>query len=133
MKLYSPVIITPRLMAGLRTEGLTVSIERSDRPMRDGRVRFFYALDFDDGLEYERDDLSSPGFRPETQNGLCALLSFMSAAVERARYKTYEGSDDEPIFSEEVDQRLSEFGDAIEMWQYEFEMAEENDQRLIEE
>ena len=56
MKILSPCIITPRLMAGVHVGNGFISIDYSPFPGREGRQRYFYAVDVD-GQSFEDSDL----------------------------------------------------------------------------
>ena len=85
-----PIVITNRLMAGVRIgvrrgDG-DISIGYSDRPGTEGRVRYEYWIDLDDGTEYHGDDLQSGCQGGSLQEGLQSLLSFLDACGEAYGY-----------------------------------------------
>lgn len=82
MVLLSPVVITPRLLPGVKIGGGFVAIEKDG--MREGRTRYRYYLD-DGELAYSSNDLSSGVGGGTLQEGLNSLLSFLSAAGKLAR------------------------------------------------
>jgi hypothetical protein len=116
MYLHSPVFIGPRLRPSLKLGDATLSIDYSDRPGRQGRTRYTYALDLADGREYEGNDLES-GFNGGTlQEGFVSFLSFMAHAAESYGYRLShpELSADESSFPEWIEAWAFEHSDAIE-------------------
>lgn len=99
MKLTAPIIITPRLMAGLQIGNGTISIDYSDRPGDGTRTRYRYFIDLD-GHEHDNDDLQSGCQGGTLQEGLASLLSFLIAAGESYDYFTRTGreSDNAGLF-----------------------------------
>jgi hypothetical protein len=90
MKLHAPIIITPRLMAGVVVADGYVSI-RFDGETGDGRARCFYAIDTPN-CEHEARDLKSGVGDGTLQGMLDNLLIFMSAAGDRYEYaRRFEG------------------------------------------
>lgn len=79
IRITQPVIITPRLLPGVRVGDGFVSVQRHARRQPDGRFVFSYFIDFRGG-EHSGDDLTSP--RPDLQEALATTLTFLSAASE---------------------------------------------------
>ena len=80
MKLKDPIIITARLLPGVRIGNAFVSIEYSPRPGKEGRTRYLYHIDLPGGGSYHGDDLQSGCQGGNLQQGMESLLSFLSAA-----------------------------------------------------
>lgn len=85
--LHHPFEISPRLLPALRVGGAFISIEYSDRPGDDGRVRYQWYIDLDAGEEFSGDDLQSGCQGGSLQQGMESLLSFLGAAAESYRSK----------------------------------------------
>jgi len=83
LTLQSPVIITSRLLPGLQIGDGTISIEYAGGT-DDNRQRYRYYVDLRDGTEVIGDDLCSPVGGGTLQDGLEALLGFLSAYAEMA-------------------------------------------------
>lgn len=100
MRLYRPVCITPRLLAGVQVDGASVSIGYAQRPGSGGRVRYRYCIDLPDGTAHEGDDLHSGCQGGSLQAGLACLLSFLSACGESAAYalRTGRGGENADLF-----------------------------------
>lgn len=90
MKLSEPLLITPRLMPGVRIGDAFISIEYSRRPGRGGRMRYRYYIDAP-GFEHTDDDLQSGAQGGSLVDGLKSLLSFLSACAESRRYGRAHG------------------------------------------
>ncbi|NCC40916.1 MAG: hypothetical protein EOM21_16005 [Gammaproteobacteria bacterium] len=131
MKLHEPFSISARLMAAVKVGGLTISIDYSNRPGDEHRTRYFYALDFADGTEYEADDLQSGNVGdPGLQYGMESLLGYIEHAAEHYRYHMRDLEAYEPVFTEEIDELLYGLNaDEISMLRDEIE----NTDNLIEE
>lgn len=86
MELRNPVIITPRLQAGVAIrqgeEIAFVSIDYSKRNGDSGRTRYVYTIDMPDGQTYSGSDLQSGCQGGSLQEGLESLLAFLSGAGE---------------------------------------------------
>lgn len=94
--LRPPLVITPRLMPGAPVGDGHLSIGYSDRPGDGGRTRYQYAIDATDpdggeALEYEAHDLQSGASGGDLQEGLSALLSFLTSAAESVDYERRTG------------------------------------------
>lgn len=106
MKLNPPLIITSRLLPGLRVPAhgsLTeISIEIAG-DTRDGRTRYRYYIDSPD-FEYTSDDLKSGCQGGDLQEGLSSLLSFLGAAAESCAYRLRTGrtGENEDLFPANV-------------------------------
>ena len=93
MQLQSPVLITSRLLPGVRVGGGTISITYSDREGEGGRTRYRWFVDLDNGSEFTGDDLQSGCQGGSLQEGLVSLLSFLGAFAEAQRYPDSENAD----------------------------------------
>lgn len=93
MLLSSPIVITPRLLPGVRIGDAWVSIARNGIT-RDNRDRFDYWIDFD-GQEVFGSDLCSGVGGCSLQSALASLLSFLGAFAESIGYETRTGRDSE--------------------------------------
>ena len=96
MKLHNPIIITPRLMAGVRVGDTFISIDYDGREP-DGRTRYWYAIDAPD-FEYEDNDLQSGCQGGNLQDGLVSLLCFLGSAGEGADYEP----DEDDLFRQNI-------------------------------
>ena len=85
MQLTGPIIITPRLMAGVEIDGAFISIGYSKRPGDDGRTRYRYCIDLP-GIGIECDDMQSGCQGGNLREGLESLLSFLGACAESIAY-----------------------------------------------
>lgn len=81
MKLLSPIIITSRLMPGLRIGDTFISLGVGPRN-GEGRTVYKCFIDLANGTEHEVRDLRSGCQGGGVQDGLASLLSFLSAAGE---------------------------------------------------
>ena len=90
MILSPPLIITSRLMPGVRIGDGTISIGYGPRSA-DGRMIYAVWLDLPDGTEHEITDLRSGCGGGSIQDGLASLLSFLGAAVESRQYRERSG------------------------------------------
>lgn len=122
MKLTHPIIITPRLMAGVRVNDAWISVEWSRRPGDGGRARVRYIID-GPNFEYENDDLQTGVGGGHLQSMLGTLLAFLGAAAEAYDYERRTGrkSGNADLFPAEVTEWASQNSDEISMLQYEIE------------
>lgn len=86
MILKPPFIITARLMAGVKVGGGYISIGQGERNS-EGRTQYGVYIDLPDGSEHEIDDLKSGCGGGGVQDGMAALLSFLSAAAESYSFR----------------------------------------------
>lgn len=93
MLLKDPVMITARLMPGVKIGDAFVSIEYSDHEGRDGRTRYSWYVDLADGREFSGDDLQSGCGGGSLQAGLESLLSFLGAFAESWQYFIRNGGE----------------------------------------
>lgn len=122
MTIKPPCIITSRHLPGVKIDNCTISIEESDRPSRDGRVRYRYYIDIDGGVEYSADDLKSEAMGAPLQEMLASLLIFMEACGESMRCgRRGENSD---LFPPEVAEWCGEHTDEIGMARLELRETE---------
>jgi len=84
MKLHDPIIITPRLLPGVKIGDVFISITY-DNDEADGRTRYRYYID-PLGPEEGFNDLQSGCQGGCLQDGLESLLCFLSNAGERYDY-----------------------------------------------
>ena len=85
MILHPPLIITARLMPGLRIGNGTISLGYSRRSS-DNRMVYQVWIDIPDG-EHETTDLRSGCGGGGIQDGLANLLGFLGAAAELRQYR----------------------------------------------
>lgn len=117
MKLKQPVIITPRLLAGIKIDNAFVSIDYAGQTA-EGRTRYRYHIDLEHGGEYSGTDLKSGCQGGTLQEGLESLLSFLGACAESYRYKGMNGENSD-LFPESIAQWASQNSDEIGMLQCE--------------
>jgi hypothetical protein len=82
--LLDPVIITARLLPGVRVGKSSISITYAKHQGRDGRVRYQYYIDTPD-FEFEGHDLESGRSGGNLRDGLESLLGFLGAAADAYR------------------------------------------------
>lgn len=126
MILTDPIIITPRLMAGVRIGDGHISIKYSPRPSRRGRTRYRYYIDIPGQKKYINDDLQSGCQSGDLQEGLSSLMSFLSSAAERYWYEQRRGCnqldiDDPPLFPKYVVEWAYQYSDEISVLSCELE------------
>lgn len=129
MKLNAPVIITARLMAGLKVGADSyISIEYAGHNA-EGRTVYRYFIDTPD-FEFTGEDLKSGCGGGNIQEGLSSLLSFLGAAAETFSYNGHEGYDEEDnTFPVHVAEWADNHEDDISMLSIELE----ENKNLIEE
>lgn len=86
MILYSPFIITSRLMAGVKVGEAYLSIGYG-RYTSEGRMQYDVWIDLPDGSEHHVTDLRSGCQGGTLQEGMASLLCFLSAAGEAKNYR----------------------------------------------
>ena len=130
MILHPPLIITSRLMPGLKIGDATISLGYGKRSS-DNRMIYAVWIDLPDGTEHEITDLRSGCGGGDIQDGLASLLSFLGAATESRRYRESTGreGENENLFAPAIVDWASENSDELDMLACELE---ENPQ-LIEE
>lgn len=109
--LTDPMIITSRLMPGIRVGDAVISIELASIDNGEGRARYRYHIDTPAGEIYTAEDISTPRFDgPDrgTREAAEALVSFLSAEAEA--YESTMGT------AEPVDGWL--FNAAVAEWAY---------------
>ena len=114
MLLKSPVMITPRLTAGVEVGDAWVSIEYSDRAGDEGRDRYQWYVDFKGGREFSGDDLQSGCVGGSLQSGLESLLSFLGAFAESWRHSREDGENSN-LFPAEMAEWAMQNSDEIAM------------------
>ena len=127
MILHAPLIITPRLMAGVQigTPPAWVSVGPGPRNS-EGRTVYGVFIDLPDGTEHEVTDLRSGCGGGGIADGLASLLSFLGAAVESYAYRQRTGRDgeNEHLFPPAVVQWAAENADEIGMLACDIEESE---------
>ena len=120
-----PIIITPRLMAGVKIGDGFVSIEYGEWT-QDGRQGYTYYID-PLGPEEGFSDLSSGVGGGSLQSGLESLLVFMSDAAEHYGYCMRQQNSDEyqERFTYEIDEWCYQYEDEISMLDCEVEDGED--------
>lgn len=91
MILHPPLIITPRLLAGVSIGRAFISIALPASRDPSGRLQYTIWIDLPDGSEHEITDLHSGCGGGDIQGGLSAILSFLDAAAESRRYREHTG------------------------------------------
>ncbi len=134
MQLHSPIVITSRLLPGVRVGNAEVSISYASRPGDDGRTRYRWFIDLGDdynGDDFEGDDMQSGTQGGSLQSGLESLLSFLSAFGESVAYtrRTGRPSDNADLFPA----GLAEWADSNSDELSTFAMELEETEGLIEE
>jgi hypothetical protein len=121
MKLSHPLIITPRLLAGVRVDKSFISIEIIGRDP-DGRHQYRYHIDTPEN-EHTGEDLRSGCQGGSIQDGLESLLAFLSAAAESYSYtmRTGETGDCSDLFPSWVSEWAYENLTELEMLSCELE------------
>jgi hypothetical protein len=93
MRLLPPIIITARLLPGLRLGDGFISIEYAGLSS-DGRQVYRYYIDIPAG-EFQGRDLKSGVGGGTLQEGLESLLDFLDAAAESYEYRLHSGREGE--------------------------------------
>lgn len=116
MILHPPLIITSRLMPGLKIGDGFISLDYGSRS-RDNRMVYQVWIDLPDGNEHEITDLRSGCGGGGIQDGLASLLSFLGAAAESKQYRERTGreGENEDLFTPAVVDWASENSDEIDM------------------
>ena len=122
MKLYPPLIITSRLMAGLSIGGGFISLGSGPRNA-EWRTVYQCWIDLPDGSEHEVTDLRSGCGGGGIQAGLASLLSFLGAAADSYAYRQRTGrqGENEHLFPPAVVRWAAENADEISMLTMEIE------------
>ena len=95
MELREPVIITPRLLAGVRVGDAFISIDY-DCETSEGRTQYRYFVDLPNGGgEFEGTDLRSGCQGGDLREGLESLLTFLGACGEAVNYQEQTGQESE--------------------------------------
>lgn len=119
-EILSPCIITSRLMEGVQlSDGTTISIEAIGRTS-EGRVRYRYFLDFEEGPEaYSASDLRSGcGESVDHRAMLATLLNFLGACAE-----SFPDGENADLFPREVGEWARGMSDELAMLRLEIEDA----------
>ena len=123
MILSPPIIITSRLLPGVKVGSATISISYSPRPGDDTalgqRTRYRYYIDLPD-YEYAADDLQSGCGGGTLQSGLESLLAFLSACGESYNYRGEEGENSD-LFPLPLAQWCADHTDQLTLLQLELE------------
>ena len=122
MILHPPLIITSRLMPGLKIGNAFISLGYGQRSS-DNRTGYQVWIDLPDSTEHEITDLRSGCGGGGIQDGLASLLSFLGAAAESRQYRERTGreGENESLFPPAVVDWASENSDEIGMLAYELE------------
>lgn len=121
MLLHSPVMITSRLLPGVKVGKDTLSIEPTARECA-GRIVWRMIIDFADGTEsFECTDLST--FRHDRQDALASCLSFLSACGEGYCYQLTTGrkSENADLFPPHIAEWAYRNNDELSMLSFELE------------
>ena len=130
MKLASPIIITPRLLPGVRVGNAFISIECDGLSF--GRLRYRWHIDLPNGQEFTCNDLYSGVGAGTLQGGLSSLLSFLGAFAESHSYALRTGDEageNSNLFPEELKDWAMENSEEIDMLSIELE---ENPYLIVE-
>jgi len=123
MKLHSPIIITPRLLPGVKIGDVFISITY-DSDEADGRTRYRYYID-PLGPEEGLNDLQSGRRGGSLQEGLGSILCFLCDAGDRYGYAIHLAGDhpdvDDDSFTPKIMEWCYENSDEISMLQCEIE------------
>ena len=121
MILHSPLIITSRLMPGLKIGDGFISLGYSARS-RDNRMVYQVWIDLPDS-EHEVTDLRSGCGGGGIQDGLANLLGFLGAAAESRQYRERTGreGENESLFPPAVVDWASENSDDISAFAFDLE------------
>jgi hypothetical protein len=124
MLLSDPIVITSRLLPGVKVGDATVSIDYGGTTV-DGRQQYLWYVDID-GQEFEGDDLASGVGGGSLQEGLSSLFSFLSAFAESVDYSARTGRDSEnaDLFPAGLADWASENSDELSMLSIELEETE---------
>lgn len=82
-----PFMITSRLLTGVRIGEATVSLGYAKRAGDEGRTRYEWFIDLDDGREFSGYDLQSGCQGGNIRQGFASLLSFLGAFAESVDYQ----------------------------------------------
>lgn len=123
MQLTSPIIITARLMPGVKVGDSFISIGYSKRPTTEGRPYRFQCFIDTPEFEYDDHELQSGRFSSGgLQDGLVSLLSFLGAAAESYRYEmSGRKSDNSDLFPPHVMEWAYQHSSEIDMLRCEIE------------
>lgn len=125
MSAYDPVIITPRLLPGVRIGDAFVSVEPTGGADRQGKPAWRWYVDAP-GFEASESDLHGWGDAGEM---LGTLLAFLEACAESRSYgaRTGRKGENADLFSEHVGAWAEENSDEISMRRFEIEEPEESE------
>jgi len=126
MILTNPIVITPRLLPGVRVGGAWVSIEYSPRPGARGRTRYRYHIDLPGHAgQHTADDLQSGCQGGNLQGGLESLLCFLGACGESVAYTSRDGEPGEnaDLFPAHIGEWCAENSDELSMTELELSEA----------
>ena len=114
--LKSPVMITSRLLPGVKVGNATISLERAGRLDSRGAEVFRWFVDLDN-REFSDDEFSG---RQGIQGMLASLLCFLSAFAESWRYAGAKG-ENASLFPVELAEWAMQNADELGMLQLELE------------
>ena len=116
MVLSDPVIITARLLAGVRVGDATLSIHYGGMT-HDGRRKYRYYIDRPDKPEFTADDIASGVGGGTLQEGLRSLLSFLGACGSAVNWNEQGGgwrdSENSDLFPPEIAEWAAENSDDL--------------------
>lgn len=125
MQLSNPVIITSRLLPGVRLGGATISIDYSSRPGSESRTRYQWYVDLEGGLEFSDDDLQSGCQGGSLRDGLEALLGILAACGESYSYgqRTGRPGENADLFPRPIAEWAAQNSDELSLLAFEIEEA----------
>ena len=125
MILHPPLIITSRLLPGLKIGDTFISLGYGSRSA-DNRMVYAVWIDLPDGTEHAIADLRSGCGGGSIQDGLANLLGFLGAAAESRQYRERTGreGENEHLFAPAIVEWASENSDEISMLACELEEGE---------
>lgn len=120
MIIEAPLIITARLMAGVRIGDAFISIGEAGETS-EGRTKYEVWIDLPDGSEYGVTDLRSGCQGGDIYEGMESLLSFLGAAADSYGYRQRTGrkGENEDLFPPAVVEWAHENQDDIYLLQCE--------------
>ncbi len=125
MELKSPVMITPRLLPGVRIDKTFISIEYITKRNHEGRTE--YRVHIDNPKFTYTDESTASGCQGGTlQEGLSTFLNFLSYAGETKET-------DNPMFPENVTEFARKFSEEIGMMGYDLALDSEEPGEYIKE
>lgn len=120
----SPIIITSRLLPGVRIGGAEISIEATGLRESNGKPVWGYHIDLPNGTQVNGEDLAGWGNATEM---LATLAAFLSACGEAVSYSRATGREAENVdlFPPSVAAWADENSDELSMLTLELEEAQD--------